>query len=147
MIELERMRRMLFGVLAGGIAGTAAELFLTSHTGDGWQWLPIGLLLVALPLTLGAALGRRGWLVPALRSLMVLFAAAGALGLWFHYDSNAEFAAELSPGLSGFRLLADAMTRQTPPPLAPGTMILLGLIGLVACHESRGADRAHTEGD
>jgi hypothetical protein len=72
-----------------------------------------------------------------MRVLMVLFMMAGALGTWFHYESNAEFAAELTPGLSGFALFSEAITRPTPPPLAPGTMIMLGLIGLVCCYGLR----------
>lgn len=132
-----RLRRLIFAVLLVGMAGTAAELWLTSHTEDAWQWLPLGLLVAGVPMAAGVAWRPGIWLVAGLRGLMVLFIAAGALGLWFHYDSNAEFAAELSPGISGFALIADAMTRSTPPPLAPGTMIMLGLLGLVACYGIR----------
>lgn len=130
---MERMRRMLFALLLAGMAGTLAELLLTSHTEEFWQWAPVALLGAAMPVVATVAFRPSGWAVALTRVLMVLFIAAGALGTWFHYESNAEFAVELAPGLSGFALLAEALTRPTPPPLAPGTMIMLGLLGLIAC--------------
>jgi len=134
---MERMRALLFVVLMLATAGTLGELLLTSHTEDAWQKLPIGLLLGGLVLAPIVAVRPARPLVLAMRALMGLFIAAGALGTWFHYQSNAEFAAELTPGLSGFALFADAITRPTPPPLAPGTMIMLGLIGLICCYRIR----------
>lgn len=134
---MDRMRALLLVVLMLGMAGTLGELLLTSHTEDAWQKLPIGLLVAALVLAPIAALRPARLPVLAMRALMALFMAAGALGTWFHYQSNAEFAAELTPGLSGFALFSDAITRPTPPPLAPGTMIMLGLIGLICCYRIR----------
>lgn len=142
---MERMRMMLFGVLMAGMGGTWLELLLTSHTEDGWQKLPVGLLFFGLVLVPAVAFRPGRITVGLLRVLMVLFILAGALGTFFHYESNAEFAAELTPGLSGFALMADAMTRVTPPPLAPGTMIMLGLIGLVCCYRIRAKIRAQGE--
>lgn len=129
-----RVRRMLLAVLIAGTAGTAAELLLTGHTEEVWQQLPIGLLAAAVPVTAIVAIRPLRPAVALLQILMILFIAAGLLGAYFHYDGNAEFARELTPGLAGFDLVKEAMTRQTPPPLAPGTMILLGLIGLICSH-------------
>lgn len=134
---MDRMRALLFVVLMLGMAGTLGELLLTSHTEDAWQKIPIGLLVLSLGIVPIAAFRPARLPVTAMRALMVLCMAAGALGTWFHYQSNAEFAAELTPGLSGFALFADAITRPTPPPLAPGTMIMLGLIGLICCYRIR----------
>ncbi|MEX2272194.1 MAG: hypothetical protein WD690_12010 [Vicinamibacterales bacterium] len=131
---MEHMRRMLFLVLLAGIAGTGAELLLTSHTADVWQKLPVALLGAAVPIVVVVALNPARVTVAVMRGVMVLFMAAGALGMYLHYDSNAEFAVELDPALSGFALFAEALTRPTPPPLAPGTMIMLGLLGLVCCY-------------
>ncbi len=144
---METMRRMLFGVLLSGMAGIAAELLLTSHTEDAWQWAPLILLFAAMPVTLLLALRRARPLVWVMQLLMVLFIAAGALGTWFHYESNAEFVAELSPGLSGFGFLAETLTRPTPPPLAPGAMIMLGLIGFVCCYRMAAPPAPHMPGE
>jgi hypothetical protein len=125
---------MLFAVLIGGMMGTGAELLLTSHVDDFWQKVPVALLSAAVPLVLVVAIRPARWGVAALRIMMLLFMAAGALGTYFHYESNAEFAVELTPGLSGFTLVFEALRRPTPPPLAPGTMIMLGVLGLIACY-------------
>ena len=130
----ERVRRMLLAVLVAGMAGTCAELMLTGHVEDFWQKVPVVLLIIGIGNAIAALLRPARWNVVPLRVTMVLFMCAGALGTFFHYESNAEFAAELTPGLSGFALLSAAMTRPTPPPLAPGTMIMLGLLGLIACY-------------
>jgi hypothetical protein len=137
---MERMRRMLFALLLAGMAGTLAELLLTSHTEDFWQLAPVALLALAMPAVATVALRPAGWAVALTRGLMVLFIAAGLLGTWFHYESNAEFAVELAPDLSGFALLSAALTRPTPPPLAAGTMIMLGLLGLIGCYGILKAD-------
>lgn len=142
---MERMRSLLFLVLLMGMGGTWLELMLTSHNEDFWQKVPIGLLVAGIVITPVVAFRRKGVSVALMRALMVLFIAAGALGTWFHYESNAEFAVELTPGLSGFALMAEALTRPTPPPLAPGTMIMLGLLGLVCCYRIRADVRAQGE--
>ena len=144
---MERMRSLLFLVLMMGMAGTWLELMLTSHNEDFWQKVPIGLLLAGIVITPIVAFRRKGVVVAVMRVLMVLFIAGGALGTWFHYESNAEFAAELTPGLSGFALMSEAMTRATPPPLAPGTMIMLGLLGLICCHGIRGPVSTRAQGE
>ena len=144
---MERLRRMLFVVLLMGMAGTCAELLLTGHYEDFWQKFPVILLLMGLMLTFFVALSPVRSAVVMLRVLMVVFMAGGALGTYFHYESNAEFAAELTPGLSGFALLREALTRPMPPPLAPGTMIMFGLLGLVCCHGIRGPHTARAQGD
>lgn len=131
----ERVRRLLLLVLLAGMAGTFAELTLTGHYEDAWQYAPIVLLAIGLLQVAAALVSPRAFMVPAMRVLMVLFIASGALGTYFHFAGNAEFVHELTPGLTGFEFLKEVMTRTTPPPLAPGTMIMLGLIGLVCTYE------------
>lgn len=130
-------RQKLLGVLVIGCAGAGAELLLTGHTEDFWQKVPVVLLVAGIALATLAAFSRAAWPVSALRVLSVLFVAAGMLGTFFHYESNAAFAKELDPGLSGLALLMESIRRPMPPPLAPGTMILLGLIGMLAGGEER----------
>jgi uncharacterized membrane protein YbaN (DUF454 family) len=144
---MERLRRMLFVVLLMGMAGTCAELLLTGHYEDFWQKAPVALLAAGMAVTFFVLLSPASGAVALMRVLMVAFIAGGALGTYFHYESNAEFAKELTPGLSGFALLQEALTRPTPPPLAPGTMIMFGLLGLVCCHGIRGPVSSRAQGD
>ena len=92
-----------------------------------WAWLgsrrALVVVLWLIAITAGVALTVR-----ALQIAMALFVAAGALGVGLHYDGNVEFELEITPAMSGFELVREALTGATPV-LAPGAMALLGLIG------------------
>ncbi len=60
---------------------------------------------------------------------MCTFLASGNLGLFLHYDGNVEFELEMYPEMEGWELVWEALTGATPA-LAPGGMVLLGLIGI-----------------
>ena len=123
-------RRLLLVVLLIGMIGTAAELLLLGHTEDVEQWVP--LVALALGALLGAvALVRETPLViRSFATVMVGYLVSSALGLYFHYRGNVEFELEMYPSRSGFELVWEALTGATPA-LAPGSLGLLGLIGLV----------------
>jgi hypothetical protein len=128
---LDRLRRLLLAILAFGLIGTSTELWLLGHYEDIWQWLPLvlsGLGLVALA---WHGLAPRRASLMTLRGVMVLVSVSGFVGTFQHYRGNVEFERELSPNLGGFTLFAEAMQGATPA-LAPGTMTLLGLLGLAA---------------
>jgi hypothetical protein len=61
---------------------------------------------------------------------MVAFIAAGLAGVYLHYQGSVEFKLESNPSLAGWQLFWQAIRSKTPPALAPGVMIQLGLIGL-----------------
>ena len=54
---------------------------------------------------------------------------SGAVGVWLHYRGNVEFELEMYPSMQGIELVQKTLTGATPV-LAPGSMTLLGLIGL-----------------
>ena len=138
------LRRLIVVILMLGMAGTGAELLLLEHTEDLWQWTPLVLFAVALPVA--------GW-------LLLAPGAANCSGL---SDPDAGlrcfgFRRPVAPlpGKSRVRsrdasirhpleLVRDALGGATPT-LAPGTMTLFGLLGLVAClrhPKLEAADRA-----
>ena len=61
---------------------------------------------------------------------MLLFVAAGIVGVYLHYQSNVEFELEMNPAAAGWELIRESLTGAMPA-LAPGTMVHLGLIGLL----------------
>lgn len=129
---LAAVRRLLAGVLAFGMLGLTLELVLLEHFESLQQRVPLALLLIALPLTLALLLPRPPrWLVYAHRGVMLALVLAAALGLYFHYTGNAEFELELEPSLAGWPLVRESLHGATPA-LAPGTLMLYGLIGLIA---------------
>ena len=138
---LRTVRTALLFLTIVACLGTTAELLLLEHYDDPWQLVPIALL------PLGAALiawharrpGRASRAV--LRTVMALFLASGAVGSVLHYLGNAEFARERTPALAGLALFREAITGATPV-LAPGTMTLLGALGLLYAVAARGEPRA-----
>ena len=58
---------------------------------------------------------------------MLLFLAAGAAGVYYHYRANVEFQRETDPSLAGRALLWKVLQAKVPPALAPGVLVQLGL--------------------
>ena len=124
------IRGILLAILMLGLLGTGAELLLIKHTEDPRQWIPL-LLILASFLVLGwHAAARRRLSMQVFQALMIAFIAAGFAGSYFHYQGSVEFKLESNPTLKGWALFWQAMGSKAPPPLAPGVMIQLGLIGL-----------------
>lgn len=135
---LLRVRRWLLAVLALGIAGTTTDLLLLAHYEDGAQLIPLVLLgggLVALAWHLSSR-GRLSLL--ALEVLMGLFLVAGVTGVVLHASGSAEFQREIDPGQSAWAVALKVARAKAPPMLAPGVMIVLGLVGLTYTVHSRG---------
>ena len=129
MPELTRLRRVLAASFVFGSLGTGAELLLLEHTEDAWQLAP--LVLIAIGCALLALLAVRGSRagVRIFQLTMIAFIASGVAGVVLHYQGNVEFELELQPDVAGFGLFWEAMKGATPA-LAPGTMMLLGVLGL-----------------
>lgn len=127
------LRRLLLGLMLLGMLGLGAELLLLEHFEDVWQWVP----LVAL--AAGFLLGLAVWMRPgratlrAFRVLSAVFVAAGALGMYLHFDGNVEFERESDSGLRGLPLAWEALRGATPA-LAPGALAQLGLLGLALAY-------------
>jgi hypothetical protein len=125
------MRRILMGIFLMGLLGTGTELLLMDHTEEFWQYIPLVLMAISLVAVVWIGLGRRSYKgIRVFQGLMVLLVLSGPAGLILHFQSNAAFEQEMYPSITGFDLFFEAITGTTPPTLAPGTMILLGLIGL-----------------
>ncbi len=124
-------RRALLWLLVLGAAGTLADLVLASHYKEATQWPPLA-LLAALVFTGGWALvagSRAAW--RAVRGASWLCLPTTAAGLFFHVRANVEWARDDRPDLAGWPLVRDTLFGSLPT-LAPGAMLYLGLIGLLA---------------
>jgi hypothetical protein len=127
---LDVLRRVLLAIFLVGLVGMGIELLLLKHDEDLAQFVPLVLIGLALVAIAWHAVDRR---TPSLRffqAMMMLFIAAGGVGMYLHYRANVEFQREVDPAIKGKALLVKAMTAKTPPALAPGSMSQLGLIGL-----------------
>jgi hypothetical protein len=106
-----------------------AELLLIGHFETIQQQIPLVLLGLGV-LSAGwhaAAPGRAT--VRTLQAVMALCVVSGLVGVGLHYQGNEEFELEIDPSIRGAELVQEVLTGATPV-LAPGSMALLGLIGL-----------------
>ena len=141
---LRTIRRLLLAALALGIVGTTAELIFIGHYEDPFQYTPLALL--------GAGLVSLGWHVSApgaaalrtLQVVMLLFALSGAAGVSLHFLGNQEFELEMYPTRSGMELIWKTLSGATPV-LTPGSMTLLGVIGLAHTYRHPPAGRRASE--
>jgi hypothetical protein len=106
-----------------------------------------------IPLFLiGIALAAAAWLAVrpgrlarrSFQGLMAAFVASGLLGVGLHFQANQEFELEMYPQMAGIELLEETLTGALPV-LAPGTMILLGLVGLTVTSRDPDTTRHRSE--
>jgi hypothetical protein len=135
------LRRLLLAVILLGMSGTIAELYLLEHYEEPWQVVPLVALALGVALTLAVLVRPAPGTVRMLRLLFAAYLAVGVLGIWRHYVGNTEFELERHPDLAGLRLFWEALRGATPA-LAPGTMVQIGLFGMVALFRHPAASAA-----
>ena len=139
-------RRLILAAVVIGIVGIGAELILLEHWESPLQWTPfIGLLAATLVIFRAAIYPTRSRIL-ALRAVMLALVAVGAAGLWFHWRSNALLELEMDPSSEGWPFIRRVLFGGTPL-LAPGAIMHLGLVGLVATFRQLPTDSLQSEGD
>ena len=128
--RLSFLRKMLLAVFLLGTLGTGIELILLEHYAELAQLVPVGLILIGLVVLFMWFLSAVPAILRVFQVCMLLFVLAGAVGVFLHYDSNVEFELEMNPSAAGWSLVWASLTGAMPA-LAPGTMIQLGLVGLL----------------
>ncbi len=124
------VRKFLLAILILGMLGSTTELILLKHTEDVRQWIPLTLLATALSVFGWHFVNANPVNLRLIHWLMIAFVASGLAGVYFHFQGSVEFKLESNPSLRGWALFWQAIRGKTPPLLAPGAMIQLGLIGL-----------------
>lgn len=127
---MRAVRQALLVILLLGLVGMEIELFLLKHTDGFWQLVPIVLMGAAVVAVAWYSISGGTASLRALQGIMTLLLAAGLVGTVLHFDGNLVDAKESNPSLAGSLLYREALMGSTPA-LAPGTLIQLGLIGLL----------------
>ena len=138
MTSFTGLRRILAALFVFGSVGTAAELVLLEHYEDAWQYAPLLLIGIGCAVLVVLALRPSAIVVRLFQITMLAFIASGIAGIVLHYQGNVEFELELQPDASGLALFWEAMKGATPA-LAPGTMVLLGALGLICAYRDPAA--------
>jgi hypothetical protein len=136
------IRKCLLAILILGMVGSTAELILLKHTEDVRQWIPLILLAAALSVFAWHVVNASPANLRLIHWLMVSFVISGVAGVYFHFQGSAEFKLEGNPSLRGWALFREAIQGKSPPLLAPGAMIQLGLLGLAYTYKHPGFSRA-----
>jgi len=122
-----RMQRTLSGLTAASAAPLAFEIYLEHYKGsfgDKWEWVPIALTPPVVAAGVAGVYSERAART-ALPVTSGLFAACGLIGTFLHVRGIAR-----RPG--GLRDETFYNMIMGPPPLAPGSLVLVGGMGLVA---------------
>jgi hypothetical protein len=127
---LGRVRGAMLGLLTLGTTGMSVELVLVGHYADSNQAIPLALAALALFTIAWVAIAPGIWAVRTLQLVMLLYAGAGIVGIALHFQASFEAQRELNPANDNADLVWNAITAITPPALAPGVMVQLGLLGL-----------------
>ena len=128
--RVSKISTVLVVVLMLGMGGLITELILMAHYEDVAQWIPIALLAAGLMALIADLAFARGWTQLVFQLAMVLVVAAGALGIYFHFHGSKEFQLEMDPQMRGTTLVWHVLRAKSPPTLAPGSMVQLGILGL-----------------
>ena len=141
---MRTVRLALLALLVVFMLGTGTDLMLLDHHEGAWQVVPLALLAAGLAVAVWSVRGG-ACAVTTMRILMLLFVAAGFLGIVLHYLGNREFQLEMDPAAAGWPLFWKIVTAKSPPALAPASMVMMGLLGLIYTYQhpalSRIADR------
>jgi hypothetical protein len=140
-VTLAALRRFLLMTLLVGTAGMGTELLFIGHLEDRMQLVPVVLLTAGVAALLWHALRPGTASIRVVRLLMSLFVGSGMLGVGLHYRGNLEFEREMYPTMAGLELVRNTLTGATPV-LAPGSMALLGVVGLAAVYRLSPGHRA-----
>jgi len=136
---LASIRTLLLAALAIGVVGTSGELILLRHIDKAAQWIPLVVLVGSVPVLVWHARSPGVASVRTLQTLMLAFIALGVVGIGLHYDGNVEFQRELNPSEHGWTFVRKTVAGATPV-LAPGSMVLLGLVGLAHAYRHPATD-------
>ena len=124
------LRKMLLAVFLLGALGTGVELVLLEHYAEIFQLVPLAMILAAVVVLAMWFVSGAPAVLRVFQVSMFLFLLAGLVGIYLHYNSNVEFELEMDPSATGWPLIWASLTGAMPA-LAPGTMVQLGLVGLL----------------
>ena len=131
---LASIRAMLLWTVLVGSAGTLLELLLIGHDEMAAQLAPLVLLAAGILVAAWTLVAPRPRHDPdASGADGARSSAAASSGSGLHYNGNQAFELEMSPSRAGMSLISKTLTGATPV-LAPGSMSLLGFVGLAFAH-------------
>lgn len=127
------LRTVLLVLVGVGALGLLLELVLLEHWAAAPQFVPLAMLALVLVATVSALVRPDRTTLRLFGAVMILAVVAGLAGIGFHFFDNWAFEREVAPDTSAVAILGPVLTGATPL-LAPGSLVQLGLTGLVAIY-------------
>ncbi len=124
------IRKLITATLFIQLVGIGVELILLEHYEDFWQIVPLVLIGTGFITSIISIFYSSTFINSAFLATMALIIISGFVGSWQHFSANLEFEQEMYPSLAGIELWWEALKGATPA-LAPGSMIGIGLIGII----------------
>lgn len=121
-------RQVITAALLFMMVGTGFELVLIDHYEDLQQLIPLLCIALAMVLVLLLLYVQTRLLKALLKTVLGITALSGLYGTFLHLQANYEFEQEMQPSADDWHLLIDSFSGALPA-LAPGSMIVLALIG------------------
>ena len=126
--ESSRLKRVIILAFLFMMIGTAVELYLLGHYEDTLQLIPILCIAASIMMVVVLFYRRTNFTIGVFKLVMGLTALSGLYGTFLHLQANYEFEQEMKPGIKGWDLFLESLSGALPT-LAPGSMIVLALIG------------------
>lgn len=124
------MRKFILATFLVTSLGAGFELFLLEHMEDFWQVVPLVLIGISAGMIIWLHLGAPTFVEKLFTGLMFLSILSGFVGIFLHLKGNLEFEQEMYPAMEGLELFWKSLKGATPS-LAPGTMMAIGMIGIL----------------
>ena len=137
------LRRVLLALVVVGALSMAADLLLLAHYESAWMLIPFAALAIGLACAVARLLRPDVRTVWMLRGGMIVLFVTGLGGLVLHYQAGLEFQVDMDPTLSPWALFWKVARMKAPPPLAPGALLQLSLLGLAATYRDPLVTRNH----
>lgn len=110
------------------LLGVGLELYLLSHYEDTLQTIPLFCIGSIILLSIIIPFKRSVFLLTLFKVILVATALSGIYGTFLHLRANYEFEIEMKPNADNWDLFTESLSGALPA-LAPGSMIVLALIG------------------
>ncbi|TDQ33363.1 hypothetical protein [Zeaxanthinibacter enoshimensis] len=121
-------RQVIVAALLFMMVGTGLELVLIDHYEDLLQLIPLVCIALAMVLVLVLLFYRTRFTIGFFKLVLGVSALSGLYGTFLHLQANYEFEQEMQPTADDWHLLVESLSGALPA-LAPGSMIVLALLG------------------
>lgn len=126
--ESFRLKQITLLSLLFLVSGILIELYLLGHYEDRSQLIPVLITGASLILVIVVSFRKTVFTLGLFKAALILAGLSGVYGTYLHLQANFEFEQDMTPTAGTLELLTKSLSGALPA-LAPGSMIVLAMIG------------------